>query len=142
MRDFWFLSPYRSSTVRPYLKLALFNCQKHVCPVVFSHNRYHHRVQRLPFGYKRSLDGPSSTRILDLRRIIHHRAMPHPTTSVLNDTSLAPPIARPPEDASPSPAAHLFHNSQENNPVPVGRAEAVVEPTVLSSPTLMTVSDS
>ena len=62
--------------------------------------------------------------------------MPHPIAPVLNDTSITPRIASQPEDASPSPAAHLLHNSQEDNPVPVAPAEVVVERSFRSPPGL------
>ena len=66
--------------------------------------------------------------------------MAPPTTPVLNGTSTIPPIAPQPEDASPSPAAHLLHNSQDNNPVPVASAKVVVEPSDQPLPALTTVS--
>jgi hypothetical protein len=79
-------------------------------------------------------------KILRYGAISTNQSMAPPTTSVLNGTSTIPPIAPQPEDASPSPAAHLLHNSQDNNPVPVASAEAVVEPSDRPLPTLTTVS--
>ena len=59
---------------------------------------------------------------------------------VLNDPSSSGKIASQPEVASHSPAAHLLHNSQEQNPAPFARAEVVVGPSFRTPPALTTVS--
>ena len=58
----------------------------------------------------------------------------HPIGDVLNETSSSGKIASQPEDASPSPAAHLLHNSQEQGPPPFARAEVVVGPSFCTPP--------
>ena len=60
--------------------------------------------------------------------------MVQPIADVLNDTSSSGKIASQPEDASPSPAAHLLHNSQEQGPPPFARAEVVVGPSFRTPP--------
>ena len=60
--------------------------------------------------------------------------MVQPIAGVLNDTSSSGKIASQPEDPIPSPAAHLLHNSQEQNPAPFARAEVVAGPSFRTPP--------
>ena len=57
-------------------------------------------------------------------------------TPVLNGTSTSVLTVPQPEDTSPLPETHLLHKSQENNPVLVALAEAVVEPRIWPLPML------